>query len=80
MCGIFSLLNIGSPFSHEFINKQFMKGVGRGPEHSTIQNSGSKVILGFHRLAINGLNIESNQPIIHENLTLICNGEIYNYM
>ena len=83
MCGIFSLLNIekntNSPFSHEFINKQFMKGKGRGPEHSAIHYSGSKAIFGFHRLAINGLNTNSNQPIEHENIMLICNGEIYNY-
>ena len=29
--------------------------------------------------AINGLNKESNQPIEYKNITLICNGEIYNY-
>ena len=67
MCGIFSLLNIerntNSPFSQDFIKTQFMKGVGRGPEHSGIHYSGSKAIFGFHRLAINGLNVESNQPL-----------------
>lgn len=83
MCGIFSILNIekntNSPFSTDFINTQFMKGIGRGPEHSTIHYSGSRAILGFHRLAINGLNQQSNQPIEHDNVTLICNGEVYNY-
>ena len=34
---------------------------------------------GFHRLAINGLNNASNQPIKINNVILICNGEIYNY-
>ena len=34
---------------------------------------------GFHRLAINGLNDISNQPITIDDVTLICNGEIYNY-
>lgn len=83
MCGIFSLLNIekdnGSQFSSEFINQQFMKGVGRGPEHSVITYYGSKAIFGFHRLAINGLDQESNQPIENGDIRLICNGEIYNY-
>ena len=83
MCGIFSLLNIerntNVPFSQDFIKTQFMKGVGRGPEHSSIHYSGSKAIFGFHRLAINGLNPESNQPLEYENMMLICNGEIYNY-
>jgi len=36
-------------------------------------------ILGFHRLAINGLNNNSNQPLCFEDIILICNGEIFNY-
>ena len=79
MCGIFSLLNNDSKYSDIFINEQFMKGKGRGPEFSKIQNVYMKTIFGFHRLAINGLNNESNQPIIIDSITLICNGEIYNY-
>ena len=35
--------------------------------------------IGFHRLAINGLNEESNQPFYKNGVYLICNGEIYNY-
>ena len=38
-----------------------------------------KSAVGFHRLAINGLNNESNQPIVYNDIALICNGEIYNY-
>lgn len=34
---------------------------------------------GFHRLAINGQTIESNQPFFIKNCRLICNGEIYNF-
>ena len=36
----------------------------------------------FHRLAINGLNPQSGQPLTinnDNNKLLICNGEIYNY-
>ena len=78
MCGIFLLLN-NKDYSEDVIKEQFEKGKGRGPEYSKIQNVGSHAILGFHRLAINGLNPESNQPIQIDNCTLICNGEIYNY-
>lgn len=78
MCGIFLLFN-NKDYSEDVIKEQFEKGKGRGPEYSKIQNVGSNAILGFHRLAINGLNPESNQPIQIENYTLICNGEIYNY-
>jgi asparagine synthase (glutamine-hydrolysing) len=80
MCGIFTLLN-NEPqlFSNAYIESQFLKGKNRGPEHSHIEQVDIKATAGFHRLAINGLNNESNQPIVINNLTLICNGEIYNY-
>ena len=38
-----------------------------------------KALMGFHRLAINGLDEGSHQPITIDNIVLICNGEIYNY-
>jgi len=85
MCGIFSIINHNSvqyktQLNSEFIYKCFMKGQKRGPEFSSLQyyekyNS----LIGFHRLAINGLNSESNQPIIIDDIALVCNGEIYNY-
>ena len=37
------------------------------------------MVLGFHRLAINGLTEISNQPLVINDIVLICNGEIYNY-
>lgn len=78
MCGIFALLNNDS-FQHEFINEQFMKGQKRGPEFSKLQLITTLCLLGFHRLAINGINSTSNQPIVIDDIALICNGEIYNY-
>ena len=56
-----------------------MLGVNRGPEQSTLKYNDDDVYLGFHRLAINGLNPASGQPMTFNNITLICNGEIYNY-
>ena len=79
MCGIFTLLNNDSIFAEDFTKEQFKKGENRGPEFSKLKNMGQNTVLGFHRLAINGLNTESNQPIIIDNVALICNGEIYNY-
>jgi asparagine synthase (glutamine-hydrolysing) len=78
MCGIFTLLNNEYQFENKFIKQQFEKGKNRGPENSSLTNS-VKSIFGFHRLAINGLNDISNQPIVINDITLICNGEIYNY-
>ncbi len=82
MCGIFSLLNPNynnnETLEQIIITEQFLKGKLRGPEFSKIEHNSSNVI-GFHRLAINGLNAQSNQPIVFKDITLICNGEIYNY-
>ena len=78
MCGIFALLN-SDKIPITTINNEFLKGQGRGPEFSKLDNSYMKMTLGFHRLAINGLNNESNQPLVIDNVVLICNGEIYNY-
>lgn len=79
MCGIFALLNNGHTFSNEEIQNAFTKGARRGPEHSVIEQCDNKLLFGFHRLAINGLNSKSNQPITIGTYKLICNGEIYNY-
>ena len=61
----------------------FMKGQFRGPEFSvlkTLSTSLKYVLdLGFHRLAINGLDSISHQPIVHDGVSVLCNGEIYNY-
>jgi asparagine synthase (glutamine-hydrolysing) len=80
MCGIFALLNyLTNEELLSIVNEQFIKGSNRGPEFSKLDTSYDKLILGFHRLAINGLNEASNQPFIIDGIVLICNGEIYNY-
>ena len=76
MCGIFALLN-NNEITDE-IKQSFYKGQNRGPEYSKIIAL-NNMILGFHRLAINGLDSESNQPLTANNITIVCNGEIYNY-
>ena len=77
MCGIFALLNNQTDIG--IVKMEFMKGQGRGPEFSKLDTSYIKMVLGFHRLAINGLNEASNQPLVIDDIVLICNGEIYNY-
>lgn len=77
MCGIFSIINDNLDFS--FLKNEFNKGKHRGPENSSISLVSINTIFGFHRLAINGLDDISNQPITFDNIILICNGEIYNY-
>ena len=77
MCGIFSLLNHDF-VSDSFIEQQFELGKNRGPEFSKLIDL-PKMKMGFHRLAINGLDEKSNQPFCYNKIYLVCNGEIYNY-
>ena len=82
MCGIFVMLNNTGTYSQPMIKSCFEKGGNRGPEYSVLKqvhNNEQKIVFGFHRLAINGLNAAANQPLKIGNITLICNGEIYNY-
>jgi len=79
MCGIFSLLNNEGCYTPEEITESFMKGQKRGPEFSELKEIDNNLLFGFHRLAINGLNSNANQPMAIDGITLICNGEIYNY-
>jgi asparagine synthase (glutamine-hydrolysing) len=77
MCGIFAAL---FPFMSETTMKSyFLEGTHRGPDNTTTCYADNDVWLGFHRLAINGLDDASNQPFHMDGVHLICNGEIYNY-
>lgn len=84
MCGIFGLLNNNENVSYAFVEREFKKGSKRGPEYSVLKTFDNNTLFGFHRLAINGLNTLSHQPIVikrdnNSQVVLICNGEIYNY-
>lgn len=78
MCGIFGLLGRYS-YTHKELTNASNKGSQRGPEYSVLQHITDGLTLGFHRLAINGLDALSNQPIEHDGCYIVCNGEIYNY-
>jgi asparagine synthase (glutamine-hydrolysing) len=83
MCGIFALIqniqNNEDIYDNDFVEKQFVLGKQRGPELSTLVRPSKEMYLGFHRLAINGLDSGSNQPFFIDSCYLICNGEIFNY-
>ena len=79
MCGIYSVLNYNS-YKHHF--SKFMKLTHRGPDHASMEEHNDYgALLGFHRLSINGLSHESNQPMYDSsrNIILLCNGQIYNH-
>ncbi|VVD03285.1 asparagine synthetase [glutamine-hydrolyzing] isoform X2 [Leptidea sinapis] len=82
MCGIWATFGIKGGLSPTCI-KCFSNIVHRGPDAWRIEQDAREqlVVLGFHRLAIvDGLH--GMQPMrLHKypRVTLICNGEIYNY-
>jgi asparagine synthase (glutamine-hydrolysing) len=83
MCGIFGLLgHITETKSPAEIFTSFQNLRGRGPDRSLVVYN-PKCFLGFHRLAIMGLDIDGDQPfhLIDGEKThyLLCNGEIYNF-
>ena len=83
MCGIYGLVGeITESKSPADIFGSFQKIKSRGPDRSFIVFN-KKCFIGFHRLAINGLDIDGDQPfhLIDGNKTfyLVCNGEIYNF-
>ena len=72
MCGIWA--SIGN--TSEIIDQKSL--IRRGPDSSTVVAE-NDVQLVFHRLAINGLTKESNQPFKVGDTYIMCNGELYNY-
>lgn len=82
MCGILALLNKlkALHISKSDIDNSIKNGISRGPEaYEFYKNNDETLEFHFHRLAINGLNTTSMQPIVINGIILICNGEIYNY-
>lgn len=84
MCGIFAFLCNRKISDSELmiINQNALHIKHRGPDNSCSRLINSNIYLMFHRLSINDLSELGNQPLNHPddfNLTLICNGEIYNF-
>ena len=82
MCGIFAIINADESLMNnvETINKIIYENNKRGPEtKSEYYDKESRVYMAFHRLAINGIDDNSNQPLFHEDCFLIGNGEIFNF-
>ena len=82
MCGIFGYISkfllTENVINTHGISRGFNKIRDRGPnntQHCLIDN----IYLGFHRLAINDLSENGNQPMQLNNYFLVCNGEIFNY-
>jgi asparagine synthase (glutamine-hydrolysing) len=60
--------------AHDFYKVKY-----RGPQNTHTRDFGEDGWMGFHRLKIIDISDKGNQPLTHENIHLICNGEVYNY-
>jgi len=81
MCGIFLYIQKLKQISKERelqIVKSFDKIKNRGPDNSKLTRI-NNMMFGFHRLSIMDKRSLGNQPFQYNNITLICNGEIFNY-
>lgn len=75
MCGIY-ITNI--PYEEELVKKKLESISFRGPDYTGIKKI-NDLTLGHLRLSILDLDARSHQPMVHEDLHIIFNGEIYNY-
>ena len=84
MCGIFAYISRQNISEEQKIKltKNAMLMKARGPDNTVSRMVDNSKYLVFHRLCINDLSESGNQPINHPtdmNITIICNGEIYNW-
>jgi len=81
MCGIWALLKQHPELTSVLVNS-FNTIKKRGPDSSSIRID-RNYIVGFHRLAINDISVNGNQPFYYANseynYILMANGEIYNH-
>lgn len=80
MCGI---LTFASESDFQNIVPSLLQALGtldhRGPDNKSFWSS-NNIFLGHTRLSIIGLETSSNQPFMFENLVMVYNGEIFNYV
>lgn len=78
MCG-FSVYTGGDKKLRLGVVSEFQKIKYRGPDNTVACDLDDKGWMGFHRLKIIDTSEDGNQPLIHKNLHLVANGEVYNY-
>lgn len=76
MCSIFVLT--GKSVSLEQAERAFYKTLSRGPDLSKFVETDDGYV-GFHRLAIMGLNVKGMQPFVRGKNFAVCNGELYGF-
>lgn len=76
MCSIFCLTD--KAVSPDVAKKAFDATLSRGPDMSEFRETDDGYV-GFHRLAIMGLDFHGMQPFTYKNNFVVCNGELYGF-
>tara|TARA_R100000664_G_C2752970_1_gene140332 strand:- start:910 stop:2499 length:1590 start_codon:yes stop_codon:yes gene_type:complete len=80
MCGF--LAYFGESLDIETLEAESQKIQYRGPDNTKSIKINEKMFMSFHRLSIIDVTENANQPLFHPDdpgISLVCNGEIYNY-
>jgi len=83
MCGILGIVGKEFAQNNNWIKENITKISHRGPDDRGIWNSSDQLVcFGHTRLSILDLSSKNHQPLIDEErkVSLIFNGEIYNYL
>jgi len=83
MCGIVGFCDYNKKSSDFILRNMTSLLLHRGPDfqdHQLIENSSCSIGLGHTRLSIIDLSSKANQPMEYDNLFMVYNGEIYNYL
>ncbi|MBL7817960.1 MAG: asparagine synthase (glutamine-hydrolyzing) [Saprospiraceae bacterium] len=76
MCGFYGSTKIYDP---SVIEAKLKRIQFRGPDASHYRNYDNRVILGQNRLSIIDLDARSHQPFEYEHVSIVFNGEMYNF-
>jgi asparagine synthase (glutamine-hydrolysing) len=77
MCGIYGSTKL---FSEEIVDEKLQIANFRGPDFSKSIFYKNKVVLAHNRLSIFDLDARSHQPFEYMFVSIVFNGEIYNYL
>ena len=82
MCGIIGFCDYTKSIGEEVLQSMTDELAHRGPDSEGIYLTKKEVAnigLGHRRLSIIDLSAKGNQPMHKDSLTIVFNGEIYNY-
>lgn len=81
MCGIAGFIDekCSKEQGEQILTKMLVATIHRGPDY-TGKHIDSPAYLGHNRLSIIDLSNNANQPMHFENLSIVYNGEVYNYL